>query len=123
MGGRKCFGQQVWFVAHLATQWTGMILFISGFIVAFTKLEGGGSGEIKEAHESIGIAIMAAAGAQVRYFWGVSHGCASIAGGAWVVGCFGPLSWGHLFLCVHSKEPFRSVVEAILGLLFQSLLN
>ncbi|KXZ51832.1 hypothetical protein GPECTOR_11g271 [Gonium pectorale] len=49
-------------------QWTGVATFIAGFVIAFQQLSDEGEtpgGAVGEAHGPIGIAIMAAAGAQV----------------------------------------------------------
>ncbi|KXZ51833.1 hypothetical protein GPECTOR_11g272 [Gonium pectorale] len=68
LGNSKLGGKALWFVLHVFFQWTGVATFIAGFVIAYTRL--GGEGEIPggaagEAHGPIGIAIMAAAGAQV----------------------------------------------------------
>ncbi|GLC72742.1 Histone transcription regulator 3 [Pleodorina starrii] len=64
LGDAKVAGKHLWFWMHLACQWSGMALFIAGFVVAFVKFGKMGEG-LPESHEKIGIAIMAAAGAQV----------------------------------------------------------
>ncbi|EFJ42468.1 hypothetical protein VOLCADRAFT_121535 [Volvox carteri f. nagariensis] len=64
LGNTKVFGKHLWFWLHLVCQWTGVALFIAGFVVAFVKFEEV-EGDLTEAHEKIGIAVMAAAGAQV----------------------------------------------------------
>ncbi|GFR42661.1 hypothetical protein Agub_g3598 [Astrephomene gubernaculifera] len=68
LGDMKIFGKHAWFILHMAFQWTGMVLFLAGFIAVYVKLDDGGElpgGDVGEAHEKIGIAVMAAAGAQV----------------------------------------------------------
>ncbi|GLI65943.1 hypothetical protein VaNZ11_009624 [Volvox africanus] len=60
----KVAGKHLWFWLHLGCQWTGVALFIAGFVVAFVKFEEV-EGDMSEAHEKIGIAVMAAAAAQV----------------------------------------------------------
>ncbi|GIL63771.1 hypothetical protein Vafri_17775 [Volvox africanus] len=62
----KVAGKHLWFWLHMGCQLIGMALFIAGFVVAFVKF-GEVEGEISEAHEKIGIAVMAAAGAQVVF--------------------------------------------------------
>ncbi|GIL79060.1 hypothetical protein Vretimale_45 [Volvox reticuliferus] len=62
----KLAGKHLWFWLHLGCQWTGMALFIAGFVVAFVEFEEV-EGNLSEAHGAIGIAIMAAAGAQVVF--------------------------------------------------------
>ncbi|GIL79077.1 hypothetical protein Vretimale_27 [Volvox reticuliferus] len=65
LGDTKVAGKHLWFWLHLGCQWIGMALFIAGFVVAFVQFDFSGSPDVAEAHEKIGIAVMAAAGAQV----------------------------------------------------------
>ncbi len=59
-----------WFYGHVGCQYVGMGLFIASFVIAFVKLDVESYGSKGEAHRSIGIAVMSAAGAQVG---GASH--------------------------------------------------
>ncbi|KXZ51834.1 hypothetical protein GPECTOR_11g273 [Gonium pectorale] len=68
LGDSKLGGKATWFVLHVFFQWTGIATFVAGFVIAYTRLGGEGDtpgGAVGEAHGPIGIAIMAAAGAQV----------------------------------------------------------
>ncbi|GFR42660.1 hypothetical protein Agub_g3597 [Astrephomene gubernaculifera] len=67
--GKELFGKQIWFLGHVVCQWGGMALFIAGFVVLYIKLEieedSMPGGDVGEAHQKIGIAVMAAAVAQM----------------------------------------------------------
>ncbi|KAG1665215.1 hypothetical protein FOA52_002617 [Chlamydomonas sp. UWO 241] len=62
-------GKQIWFWLHIITQLSGMALFIAGFVISWQYLPGGGlpvtGGSVGEAHQVLGIIVMALAGLQV----------------------------------------------------------
>lgn len=89
LGEVKWGSKHAWFWLHIGFQLTGMAVFVAGFVVAFVQL-GDLELEVDEetsgAHEAIGIAVMAAAGAQVvlgfvrptpdhskRWLWNLLH--------------------------------------------------
>ncbi|PNH11867.1 hypothetical protein TSOC_001249 [Tetrabaena socialis] len=39
LGDTKAGGKHVWFLLHLGFQWTGILVFVAGFVVAFVKLD------------------------------------------------------------------------------------
>ncbi|KAG2434545.1 hypothetical protein HYH02_012212 [Chlamydomonas schloesseri] len=82
-------GKHLWFLLHVGCQYVGISLFVAGFVIAYVKLDDGGvvvGGKTGSAHEPIGIAVMAAAGAQMvvghvrpdpthrrRWIWNLLH--------------------------------------------------
>ncbi|KAG2423651.1 hypothetical protein HXX76_015168 [Chlamydomonas incerta] len=61
-------GKHLWFLLHVGCQYIGISLFVAGFVIAYVKLDDGGvvvGGKAGSAHAPIGIAVMAAAGAQM----------------------------------------------------------
>ncbi|KAG1661777.1 hypothetical protein FOA52_003697, partial [Chlamydomonas sp. UWO 241] len=60
---------KIWFWLHIITQLSGMALFIAGFVISWQYLPGGGlpvtGGSVGEAHQVLGIIVMALAGLQV----------------------------------------------------------
>lgn len=82
-------GKHLWFLLHVGCQYVGISLFVAGFVIAYVKLDNGGvvvGGKAGSAHAPIGIAVMAAAGAQMvvghvrldpthrrRWLWNLVH--------------------------------------------------
>ncbi|GLC60034.1 Histone transcription regulator 3 [Pleodorina starrii] len=129
LGDAKVAGKHLWFWMHLACQWSGMALFIAGFVVAFVKFGEMGEG-LPVSHEKIGIAIMAAAGAQVvlayarptpdhprRPLWNAVHhnlGRLTVA-----------LAWANVYIGIYiyhtkfgeSYKPWITPIAIVMGLL------